>query len=281
MERPRQDRPDTDPRQGEDLTIAIPTHASNGRDSPLDRSAAGRPSRLIQLMALGFLVVAAIALVVLNAIEKEAVDAYPLVIFAWLLGSGLALRKVRSTSSFVVVALMLVVMDAVADIVALGAWLHGPWWILNQIGLTIVGHPVIAAWRWDLGASERLGVYGLLFWGVAIPLRTLALLVSVDAGRAAGSTRRDVRTVALLAVGTALLYLGRVPTVVSFLLLGLPPVLRNAPLDFAALPTIPGYAWTALGLDEMAGIALILAIILFDVAIERERLAQTCSSPIR
>lgn len=59
--------------------------------------------------------VVAIALVVLNAIEKEAVDAYPFVIFAWLLGSGLASRKVRFTSSFVVAALMLVVTDAVAD----------------------------------------------------------------------------------------------------------------------------------------------------------------------
>ncbi len=232
------------------------------------------PLRVVRWLASGGMVVAALWAVAIAVSNKQAIDVYPVAMLIWLVVSFQAIQRVRNAESFVVATALLLVADALADILCQGSWLYGPWALINEASRGVVSVSLIAEWRWDLGATVNVPIYDLAFWVVAVSLRTLALATGLLDRAMTGEmtrARRWLGVPTLLAIGTALLYVSHVPDVVRFMLLGYPPFLRHAPLDFTNLSPLLGLTWNTARIDALAGLSLIVAGLLFEWAIALER----------
>mgnify|MGYP006969323548 CR=1 FL=1 len=230
------------------------------------------PNRRAELLrrALGLALVAAAGWTALvNFQAKGTLDAYPFLLALWLLASWRAIRRTNSAIAFAAAVLALLVLDAVANVFALGSWLRAPWRWLNAVGWTLLGRPLIAEWRWDLGAEASLPAYWTTFWGIAVSLRTLALLSGVAA--AASGWRQRLAVSFCLAAATLALYASPLQSALCLALLGYPPILTRAPLGLAYPPPLLGAPWDAARAVASAGLGLIVAILLFDLAIALER----------
>jgi len=241
-----------------------------------------RVLRMVRWLASGGMALGAIWAVAIAASNKQALDVYPLSMLAWLAVSFLAIRRSRQADTYLVAVAALLVADAFADVLALGEWLHGPWALLNAASQAVIGAPFIAEWRWDLGATANLAIYNLAFWSVAVSLRTLALLVGVAEGahtRAVVPGRGWLWVPLLLILGTVVLYVGHVADVLRYVLLGYPPFLRHAPLDFANLSPLLGFVWNSRRVDALAGLSVITAGLLFERAVTIDQRPPPGASP--
>ena len=229
---------------------------------------------VVRWLASGGMALGAVWAVAIAASNKQALDVYPLAMLAWLGVSFRAIRRTRRADSYLVAVAALLFVDALAEILAQGAWLHGPWALLNSTSRAAIGAPLIVEWRWDLGASANLATYNLAFWSVAVSLRTLALLTGVAEGtlsREMTPPRRWLWVPLLLLLGTAALSFGHVADVLRYMLLGYPPFLRHAPLDFTNLSPLSGFSWNTRRVDALAGLSVIAAGLLFERAVTIDR----------
>lgn len=233
-----------------------------------------RMLRMVRWLASGGMVLGTVWAVAVAESNKQALDVYPLAMVAWLGVSFLAIRRTRRVDGYIVVTVALLIADALADVLAQGAWLHGPWALLNVASQMLLGAPLIAEWRWDLGATANLATYNLAFWMIAVSLRGVALVAGVVEGiltRGVTPSHGWLWVPVLLVLGTATLFLGHVADVLRFMLLGYPPFLRHAPLDFANLSPLFGFTWNTRRVDALAGLSAIAAGLLFARAITLDR----------
>ncbi|TFG21755.1 MAG: hypothetical protein EU529_12530, partial [Promethearchaeota archaeon] len=106
--------------------------------------------------------------IIINYIGKgETWDLYPYAEILWVVLSIIITLRTKTFKQLIFAVIILLFLDSFVDLVAMG---HHSWW---------AGPPLLIEWKWSIVPPGLLQKYWFFKWVLQVPVRCLAISISI------------------------------------------------------------------------------------------------------